>query len=279
MNHSQLDAIQLPEIRLSADLKLGRYRITPTTRTTGDYRLKNIGIYINDEDMVRILLTPEPWARTHAGELVLGRTEEIVVEIIRKKREFREVQGRIRRPVFEYEGKVIENLSSPEKLFEYEITEKGQHEKSIDGVQNETLGESRDATGEEKADTLRSPQFHPMIPRNVWSSFSQGAYDSAVFEAFKQVEIAVRRAGGYADDDIGTKLMRQAFHVDTGNLTNQDRQKAEKQACSDLFAGAIGYYKNPRSHREVEITAKEAIEVITLASLLLWIVDSRTPTN
>ena len=117
------DAKTLPEILLDADLKPGIYRIKPTTYTTEDYRLKNVGIYIDGKDMVRILLIPEPWARSLAGDSILNEGDEIVVEIIRKKREIQEVQGRIRRPVFEYEGKAIENLSNPEKLFEYEVTD------------------------------------------------------------------------------------------------------------------------------------------------------------
>ena len=68
--------------------------------------------------------------------------------------------------------------------------------------------------------------------------------------------------------------MRKAFNVDDGNLTDPNQQPAEKQARSDLFAGAIGSLKNPGSHREVEITAEEAAEVIIFASHLLRIVDS-----
>lgn len=123
---------------------------------------------------------------------------------------------------------------------------------------------------------FHQPKFHPTIPQNVWSSLSQRAYGSAVFEAFKQVEIAVRKAGNYEATDYGTDLMRKAFHIDNGNLTDQNQPRAEKQACSDLFAGAIGYCKNPASHREVEITAEEAVELITLASYLLRIVDTRS---
>ena len=110
----------------------------------------------------------------------------------------------------------------------------------------------------------------------VWSFFSQGAYDTAVFEAFKQVEIAVRKAGGYAEADIGTKLMRKAFNVKNGDLVDENQGGAEREARFFLFTGAIGAYKNPGSHREVEITAEEAIEMIALASLLLRIVDSRS---
>ena len=133
---------------------------------------------------------------------------------------------------------------------------------------------------EDEVDMLMSDlpehEFHPMIPQNAWLSFSHGAYDTAVFEAFKQVEIAVRKAGGYAEADIGVKLMRKAFNVKNGDLTDPEQQEAEKEARFFLFVGAIGAYKNPGSHREVEITAEEAVEMITLASLLLRIVDSRS---
>ena len=73
--------------------------------------------------------------------------------------------------------------------------------------------------------------------------------------------------------------MRDAFHPEDGSLTDLNQQQAEKQGRSDLFAGAIGSYKNPGSHREVEITAEEAAEVIILASHLLRIVDSCNPSE
>ena len=138
---------------------------------------------------------------------------------------------------------------------------------------------SEDLETYHKTDLLPKRQLHPIIAQKVWSLFLQGDYDTAVFQAFKQVEIAVRKKGNYAETDLGVSLMRDAFHPEDGSLTDLNQQQAEKQGRSDLFAGAIGSYKNPGSHREVEITAEEAAEVIILASHLLRIVDSCNPSE
>ena len=126
-----------------------------------------------------------------------------------------------------------------------------------------------------KSEFLPEHQLHPIIVQKVWAMFLQGNYDPAVLQAFKQVEIAVREAGGYPDTAYGIDLMRKAFNVDNGNLTDEEQPPAEKQARSDLFAGAIGAYKNPGSHRDIDFTAEEAVELLFFASYLLRVVDSR----
>ncbi len=100
-------------------------------------------------------------------------------------------------------------------------------------------------------------------------TFSQGEYETAVFQAFKEVEVLVRYTGGYASTDLGVDLMRKAFNKDNGPLTDMSTPVSEREALAHLFAGAIGSYKNPSSHRHVKIDAEEAVEMIILASHLM----------
>ena len=126
-----------------------------------------------------------------------------------------------------------------------------------------------------QANLLPRCVLHPRIAHKVWASFLRGDYDTAVFQAFKEVEVRVREVAQFADTDIGVKLMRNAFR-ERGPLADDAAPKAEQRALSDLFAGAIGSYKNPHSHRSVTIEPSEVVEMIILASHLLCIVDKRS---
>jgi len=118
--------------------------------------------------------------------------------------------------------------------------------------------------------------LHPLIAQKVYSAFLRGEYDTAIFQAFREVEVAVREAGGYSQSDVGVPLMRSAFNVPQGTLTDKAAVPAEQQAMSDLFAGAIGVFKNPASHRsQAGIQPADAVERIMLASHLLRTVEER----
>jgi uncharacterized protein (TIGR02391 family) len=118
--------------------------------------------------------------------------------------------------------------------------------------------------------------LHPTIVKACWSAFLRGDYDTAVFQTFKELEVAIREAGNFKAEDYGVDLARKAFHESNGPLTDQSMPVSERQALSHLVAGALGSYKNPHSHRKVKLTAEEAVEMIILGSHLLKIVDERT---
>ena len=115
--------------------------------------------------------------------------------------------------------------------------------------------------------------FHPSIIEEAWPSMKSGKYDTAVFEAFKLVEIRVREIGNFPNELVGISLMREAFKVGSGPLQDFNLPKAEQESISHLFSGVIGLYKNPHSHRKVELLFKEAFEMVLLASHLLSKLD------
>ncbi|MGH3117928.1 MAG: TIGR02391 family protein [Gaiellales bacterium] len=105
------------------------------------------------------------------------------------------------------------------------------------------------------------------------SNFALGDYETASFAAMKAVEVEVRRVSGLPGEIIGVPLMRKAFSPKDGVLRDPGADGGEQQATMDLFAGAIGAFKNPASHRTVSFDdAIEAAEAVQLADLLLRIV-------
>jgi uncharacterized protein (TIGR02391 family) len=125
-----------------------------------------------------------------------------------------------------------------------------------------------------KARSLAKDSLHPTIREDVWMLFHRRKYDTAVFEVMKAVEVAVRDASGLSSKDLGAPLMRKAFDPEKGPLTDPSLDYPEREARAHLFAGAIGCFKNPHSHRNVALDdPDEAAEVIMFGNLLLRIVD------
>jgi uncharacterized protein (TIGR02391 family) len=128
-------------------------------------------------------------------------------------------------------------------------------------------------------DTSAAELLHAVIKDDAFLELRRGRrhYADAVFKAFREVEMAVREAGGYSDSDIGVPLMRKAFGRD-GQLTDREQEPAEQEAIAHLFAGAIGLFKNPGSHRNVgPLTAGSALRALIIASELLSLVDDARP--
>jgi uncharacterized protein (TIGR02391 family) len=137
--------------------------------------------------------------------------------------------------------------------------------------------EAQDFQAYRKGYLLPSEGLDPVLVQKVKQSFIRGDYDTAVFQAFKEVEVRVRKKASLANSDIGVSLMRKAFNPKDGVLTDKRADGGERTARMELFAGAIGMYKNPSSHRDIAFNdPKEAADIIHMANQLLRILESES---
>lgn len=142
------------------------------------------------------------------------------------------------------------------------------------------LDRPTDFAAYQRSNILPKASLHPVIAERVWSNFIRGEYDTAVFQAFKEVEVAVRTAGGFGPTDFGTVLMGKAFNIEIGPLADMSLPEAERRAMLNLFFGAVGLFKNPGSHRHIALSdPAEAAEMISFASLLMRTVEGRAATR
>jgi uncharacterized protein (TIGR02391 family) len=110
----------------------------------------------------------------------------------------------------------------------------------------------------------------PIIMRKVKPLFLRGEYDTAVFCAFKEVEVRVRTKANMTSE-YGRQLMLRAFG-DQGPLMTGSKE--DRSAARELFAGAISFFKNPSSHHEIQFDdPREVVDMICTANQLLRIVD------
>jgi uncharacterized protein (TIGR02391 family) len=109
------------------------------------------------------------------------------------------------------------------------------------------------------------------IPINVKILFNDMHYAESIFEAFKYIEVSVRNKSGLTDL-YGMDLMKKAFGK-SGILKNNNIPEGEQVAQMELFSGAIGFIKNPKSHNIVTISKDKAIELLYLANYLLRVLS------
>jgi uncharacterized protein (TIGR02391 family) len=145
---------------------------------------------------------------------------------------------------------------------------------------------SRRGRAIKEAADLSSYAKRAYLPRDVLredvaevalSPFLAGRYDEAVRAAFTRLEVSIREAAGYGHEQYGVAMVRDAFGAGNkggsslGPLADPDMEFTEREAVAHLLAGAIGYIKNPLSHRELNIDdARLAASRILLANDLMY---------
>lgn len=74
---------------------------------------------------------------------------------------------------------------------------------------------------------LKRP-LHPKLEK-VRRTFEEGDYDTAIHQAFKAVEVAVRDASGQSATAVGVDLVTQAFRKGTGLLAARRRPRPSRR--------------------------------------------------
>ena len=111
-----------------------------------------------------------------------------------------------------------------------------------------------------------------LLPQDIKDLYRDKHYSQAVFDAFKFIEVQVREKSGLTDL-MGVDLMRQAFSPKNDYLKNSKLPEGEQVAQMELYAGAIGFIKNPKSHKMLTLSEDKCIELLHLANYLLRILN------
>jgi len=124
--------------------------------------------------------------------------------------------------------------------------------------------------------SLAFESLHPMIVSRCQGPFEACRYDDAIRNAFIAVEQDIRaRISGDATD-LGVDLVTKAMNPNSPRLVFS-KVKPEQEAAHLLYRGAIGYIKNPLSHRFLDTNdSHRTFELLAFASLLLRMLDEAT---
>jgi uncharacterized protein (TIGR02391 family) len=115
--------------------------------------------------------------------------------------------------------------------------------------------------------------LHPKIAQRCTVPFVSGQYDDAILAGLIAVEEEIRARISAEASNVGVSLVTKAMNPKSPRLVFSEVQ-AEQEAAHALYRGAIGYLKNPRSHRFVGTADPvHAFEVLAFASLLMRLLD------
>jgi uncharacterized protein (TIGR02391 family) len=113
--------------------------------------------------------------------------------------------------------------------------------------------------------------IHPDISAVSITLFDDGHYSQATFEAFKYIDLKVRRLSSV--NESGYKLMMAAFNEVNPRIKLTDLATAseidEQMGYKFMFAGAMSAIRNPRGHEINVDPIGRCLDHLSLASVLL----------
>lgn len=125
----------------------------------------------------------------------------------------------------------------------------------------------------EKYALMPETYVHPIIVKKCFSLLGSGEYESAALQAFKAIETTIREKINAPLEQFGERLIKAAFSPENGLLTNQTLPKSERFAFCNYITGAFSFYRNPSSHRDVDLDFITAFDKIVVASDLLKAIE------
>ena len=158
-------------------------------------------------------------------------------------------------------------MKHPERNSSYIMTRRGAQ-----------LATEQDVADYHDHGVLPTGLLHPRIMTDVRSHFTPNQFDTAVFHAFREIEIVLREVVPGDPKRTGRELVKDAFNPTTGKLRNPDTEvpDSEREGEFALFNGAISTHKNPGSHRKLPLERAETARLVLFASHLLFLLDDRT---
>jgi len=142
------------------------------------------------------------------------------------------------------------------------------------GGKNQNL--SREAMAEKPPAAFSLDFLTPRLVEKCTDHFRAAKYDDCILNAAKVVEVMVREAANLPAEDIGVQLMRKAFKPAAPLLKFSD-VTAEQEAAMNLYCGFIGFFKNPHSHKFMNVKDPvTAFEILSMANHLCGMVTNAT---
>jgi uncharacterized protein (TIGR02391 family) len=131
--------------------------------------------------------------------------------------------------------------------------------------------------GEKEAHPFDERNIHPEIATVSIKLFDDGHYSQATFEAFKFIDLEVKRLSGLSES--GQKLMMTAFSESAPKIKltalSNTSEIDEQGGYRFIFAGAMSAIRNPRGH-EINIDPiGRCLDHLSLASVLLRRLEDR----